>query len=110
MGHKENTKTKYISLSEATKYCEYSQEYLSLLARRGILPANKLGRNWFVTREDILHYIRKTAIKKGEIQAESISLVEAAEEFGTSQEFLDILAKQGIIPAIKVGKVRKEVC
>ncbi|TSC52143.1 MAG: Structural protein, partial [Parcubacteria group bacterium LiPW_72] len=105
MGYKQNTKTKHISLAEATKYCEYSQEYLSLLARHGTLPAIKLGRNWFITREDILRYTRKIAIKKGEIQPQSISLAEAAKEFGSSQEYLSLLARKGTIPAVKVGRV-----
>ena len=66
MQGQKKTKTKYISLSDATQYCEYSQEYLSLLARRGVLPAVKLGRNWFTTRKDVLTYVNKIAIKRGE--------------------------------------------
>ena len=29
----------FVSLMKATKYCDYSQEYLSLLARKGRIPA-----------------------------------------------------------------------
>jgi len=46
----------YISLSEATKYCNYSLEYLSLLARKGKIPAVKFKRNWMTTREAIEEY------------------------------------------------------
>ena len=46
----------YISLQEATKYCSYSQEYLSLRARQGKLKAVKLGRNWFTKKEWIENY------------------------------------------------------
>ncbi|MBI5002261.1 Fic family protein [Candidatus Woesearchaeota archaeon] len=46
----------YISLQEATKYCDYSQEYLSLLARRGLLEAVKFQRDWMTTREAIKEY------------------------------------------------------
>jgi Fic family protein len=46
----------YISLKEATKYCNYSLEYLSLLARKGKLPAIKFKRNWMTTREAIEDY------------------------------------------------------
>jgi Fic family protein len=46
----------YISLKEATKYCNYSLEYLSLLARKGKLPAVKFKRNWMTTREAIEDY------------------------------------------------------
>jgi len=48
----------YISLKEATKYCDYSLEYLSLLARKGKLPAVKFKRDWMTTREAIEEYER----------------------------------------------------
>jgi len=46
----------YISLKEATQYCDYSLEYLSLLARQGKLIAVKFQRNWMTTREAIEDY------------------------------------------------------
>lgn len=46
----------YISLKEATQYCPYSQEYLSLLARKGKIHAIKKDRNWFTTLETIKKY------------------------------------------------------
>jgi excisionase family DNA binding protein len=49
----------YISLKEATKYCDYSLEYLSLLARKGRLPSVKFGRNWMTTREAIEGYLKE---------------------------------------------------
>ncbi len=56
---KPNSKQGYISLSEATKYCNYSLEYLSLLARKGKLEAVKLNRNWMTTREAIETYVKE---------------------------------------------------
>jgi Fic family protein len=47
----------YISLSEASKDSPYSQEYLSLLARKGRIETVKLGRNWFIKKEAIKRYI-----------------------------------------------------
>jgi Fic family protein len=52
----ENEHQGYISLNEATKYCDYSLEYLSLLARKGKLPAVKFKRNWMTTKEAIEEY------------------------------------------------------
>ncbi len=49
----------YISLAEASKLCPYSQEYLSLLARKGTLETIKLGRNWVTTRKAIKEYIKR---------------------------------------------------
>ena len=46
----------YISLSQAAKGTPYSQEYLSLLARKGRIEALKLGRNWLIKKEAIGKY------------------------------------------------------
>jgi len=50
---------KYISLQEATKYCPYSQDYLSLRARQEKLRAIKIGRNWITTKEWVEEYLKK---------------------------------------------------
>jgi len=52
-------KTKFISLSEAEKISPYSKEYLNVLARRGAIPAFKLKRNWLITKEALLQYIKE---------------------------------------------------
>lgn len=49
----------YISLQEATKYCFYSQEYLSLLARKGLLESVQFGRNWMTTKKAVEAYVAK---------------------------------------------------
>lgn len=46
----------FISLKEAARYCDYSQDYLSLLARRGKLTAVKINRNWMTTKEAVEEY------------------------------------------------------
>jgi Fic family protein len=46
------------SLAEASKIVPYSQEYLSLLARKGALGAYKKGRNWVVTKKELDRYLR----------------------------------------------------
>ena len=58
---KPNTSEKqgFINLREAAKYCDYSQEYLSLLARKGRLSAVKINKEWVTTREAIEEYIRE---------------------------------------------------
>jgi Fic family protein len=47
---------RYITLAEAAKGTPYSQEYLSLLARRGQLDALKIGRNWHTTHAAVGAY------------------------------------------------------
>lgn len=64
----------YISLQEATKFCEYSQEYLSLRARHGKLKAEKRGRNWFTTKEWLAEYIYQAGEYKKEVQKDAASV------------------------------------
>ncbi len=51
--------SEFISLKDATKFCSYSQEYLSLIARKGLLDSIKLGRTWFTTKEAVQKYLQK---------------------------------------------------
>ncbi|TGK87926.1 Fic family protein [Leptospira noumeaensis] len=53
----------YITLKEATKYCDYSLEYLSLLARTGKLSAVKFNRNWMTTIQAIETYLEEVSPK-----------------------------------------------
>jgi Fic family protein len=46
-----------IPLKELAKKTTYSQEYLSLRARQGILDAVKLGERWYSTRHAIKQYL-----------------------------------------------------
>jgi len=48
----------FISLAKASKGTPYSQEYLSLLARRGKIEAIKLGRNWLIKKEALESYMK----------------------------------------------------
>jgi len=47
-----------LTLAEASKITPYSQEYLSLLARKGSLGAHKQGRNWVTTKRDLNRYLK----------------------------------------------------
>jgi Fic family protein len=49
---------KLLSLAEAAKLTPYSQEYLSLLARRGLVAATKMGKDWHVTPKALEDYLR----------------------------------------------------
>lgn len=46
-------------MAEAAKMCPYEQGYLSLLARRGELQAEKNGRNWYTKIEWLNEYLEK---------------------------------------------------
>ncbi len=55
-----NLEANYISLHEAAKLTNYSQDYISLLCRQKKLKGIKMGRNWVTTKEWIQGYINKT--------------------------------------------------
>ncbi|MBC8501349.1 MAG: Fic family protein [DPANN group archaeon] len=59
---KTTKKNELLPLSILAKETPYSQEYLSLLARKGVLPATKINNVWHTNREEIEKYIKK--IKK----------------------------------------------
>lgn len=84
---------KYISLAEATEGTPYSQEYLSLLARRGKFHAKKVGRNWYTTKEAVRAYTDEQKIK----------LLEAVQEKSVMADI-----KPGILQS-KRGLILEEV-
>jgi len=47
-----------LTLAEASKLTPYTQEYLSLLARKGNLGAFKLRRNWVITKKALNEYLK----------------------------------------------------
>lgn len=48
----------YVPLSTLAKKFPYSQEYLSLLARRGKIDAHKKARNWLATEQSVKDYLK----------------------------------------------------
>lgn len=50
---------KLLSLAEASKQSPYSQEYLSLLARKRRIDAVKIGRKWMITKRQLEQYSRQ---------------------------------------------------
>jgi Fic family protein len=51
-------KNELVPLSELAKGSPYSQEYLSLRARQGVLSAMKIGRVWHSTKKELEEYIK----------------------------------------------------
>ena len=65
-------KTRLISLSEAAELYGFSRVYLSELAKKGRLKAQKIGGAWVTTPNDLEEYIRSREEKgayRGDIQA-----------------------------------------
>jgi hypothetical protein len=70
----------FISLAEAAKMTNYSQDYISLLCRQGKLKAEKLGRNWVTTKDWVYSYVDNTS-GRGEsmvpVKVKTAAIVEA---------------------------------
>ena len=47
-----------LTLAEASKLTPFTQEYLSLLARKGSIGAFKLRRNWVITKKALGEYLK----------------------------------------------------
>lgn len=56
---KKSVKNKWQLLSKLAPQTSFSQEYLSLLARRGRIEAVKKGRNWYSSLDAINIYLKK---------------------------------------------------
>lgn len=56
--NKQKPDSKYLPIREIYKETPYSQEYLSLLARRGKLEAVKYGRNWHTSKDAVKKYVK----------------------------------------------------
>lgn len=48
-----------LTLLEVSKISPYSQEYLSLLARKRKIAAMKIGRKWMITRRSLQQYLKE---------------------------------------------------
>lgn len=60
---KTTRKNELLPLSLLAKETRFSQEYLSLLARRGMISATKLNNVWHTSREDLEKYLSKAKNK-----------------------------------------------
>ncbi len=95
---KNNKLNQLISLSDATEYCCYSQEYLSLLARRGKLKAEKIGRVWHTKLIWLFEYIKQNSSdRRGNYKGE------------ITPKFLDILIEYNILQSSETENSRSIV-
>lgn len=53
------TSGKLVSMVQVAEQTPYSAEYLSLLARKGRIPAIKLSRDWLTTHQAVSLYVKK---------------------------------------------------
>lgn len=97
-----------LTISEAANLTPYSAEYLSLLVRRGKLPAERVGRNWYITEDALRWYLRRQGkivrVVRAKEKPELLTLAEAALNTRYSAEYLNLLVRRGHLPAKKIGR------
>ncbi|MBU1039131.1 hypothetical protein KKC17_02820, partial [Patescibacteria group bacterium] len=74
-----------IPLSEAALLSPYSQEYISLLARKGRIKAWKKGRNWYTTAQAIGEYVQEQTNEAKESYEKKVQYNPNNEEVGFSK-------------------------
>ncbi len=88
-----------INFKEAARLVGYTPEYLSLLARKRKIQAKKVGRDWLVDRNEVLHFFngrnkwsRKDRIGHNELhvvtnEAPSTAIAESEDKFHYNEIF-----------------------
>ena len=92
---------KLISLMEASTLCNYSQEYLSLMARKGKIGAVKKGRNWVISRRVLLAYVEEHKADVGGNNRGQFS--------EDAAQVVKIYKQEKILSAFSVAKIKKIV-
>lgn len=58
---------KLVSIVQVAQETPYSAEYLSLLARKGRIPAIKLTRDWLTTHQAVFSYVKRQQRKHSQL-------------------------------------------
>lgn len=69
-------------MAKVAKLTPYSAEYLSLLSRKGRIPAIKINRDWLTSRQAVLSYVAEQK-KKHESLLKRFDSSAALENGGT---------------------------
>ncbi|MDP3740803.1 MAG: hypothetical protein Q8R08_00570, partial [bacterium] len=96
-----------IPLSNAANLVGSTPAYLNVLIHRGKLKAQKVGRNWFTTKEWLFeHFGGKNGVSGQEESQVSrlLPLSTAAELVSSSSAYLNVLIHRGKLKAQKVGR------
>ena len=100
---KTDNNNEYISLQKAAEIYNCTQKHMNLMARQGRLRAVKLGRNWVTTHQWLEDY-KNQFNNTGNNSEKYISLAEAARVYGCTQRHLSLIARQGKLKAVRIGR------
>lgn len=106
----------YLSASRAAEVTGYSSDYVSQLARAGVIPSRSVGNRWFVERQALtVHKEQKDALL-GAVQAESVG-IRRPEPAGSTLEHRELISgpllkytsdEGDLLPAIRPKPAKPE--
>lgn len=94
----------FISIPELAKELGLSRVDVYQKVKAGKIKAEKVGRNFVVSRQSVYSNLPKQDFKEGFISNEYISIPQLAKELGVSRITIYKRVKQGLIAARKVGR------
>lgn len=98
MSHREK---EYFTLKEVAEKSGTSYGIVKRDIDKGKLPAYRVGRKYFIAKEEMDIYLEQTREKWG---IEGYSIKEIMEQIPLSYAFIMDLIKQEKLPAVKVGR------
>lgn len=91
---------KIITLREASELSGYNQDYLGSLIRNKKIGGQKMGRNWFVTENTLLEFM-----KQKNLRIDEEKLQDASSDSPLIMNNLDLREKVGKTPKSLVLKI-----
>ncbi len=95
----------YIPTQKAAQLYGYTQDYVGQLARSGEVPAKKIGRRWFVSKNALKEHKKQKDTLLQAVQTESVSIKREQEDKLNSVDFsIKYLADDGtpLIPENRI--------
>ena len=91
----------YFTLKDLANRCGTSYGIVKRDIDKGILPAYRVGRKYFIAKDEMSEYVAKAAEKWG---IEGYSIQDIMGRIPLSYAFVMDLIKTGKLPAVKVGR------
>ncbi len=91
----------FFTMKEVAEKCGASYGIVKRDIDKGRLPAYRIGRKYFIARDEMENYINAVAEKKG---VEGYTIQEIMQKIPLSYAFIMELIKSGKLPAVKIGR------
>lgn len=96
-----DTEKEFYTLKDVAERCGTSYGIVKRDIDKGILPAYRVGRKYFIAKDVMEHYVSETVMKWG---MEGYTIQEIMSRIPLSYAFVMELIKSGKLSAVKVGR------